>query len=179
MLTRYDRHRREVAVRRKPPGALRNRTACAVPPKFPGFLFSEAALMKLKQISILTVCLFLPADSVFSREPCELPRYPLKNGDFSTYQGWARPAGWLLASEAGEHKLTVDPVPRQPTQSPSVAVVSSESAGQGYVWQTVKLLAGAWRLRVEVAGSDGAKAQLEVSRSVSAQSDPVAVSGEW
>jgi hypothetical protein len=135
--------------------------------------------MKLKQITILTVCLLLPANSVFSREPCELPRYPLKNGDFSTYQGWARPAGWLIASEAGEHKLTVDPVPRQPTQSLSVAVVSSSSAGQGYVWQTVELLEGDWRLRVEVAGSDGAKAQLEVSRSVSAQSDPVAVSPEW
>ena len=55
--------------------------------------------MKLKQITIFTVCLFLPVDSVFSREPCELPRFPLKNGDFSSYQGWAWPAGWLLASE--------------------------------------------------------------------------------
>jgi hypothetical protein len=117
--------------------------------------------------------------NAIAQDVAEIPSYPLKNGDFSTYQGWGRPAGWLIASEAGEHKLTVDPVPRQPTQPPAVAVVSSESAGQGYVWQTVKLLAGAWRLRVEVAGSDGARAQLEVSRSVSRQSDPLAVSGEW
>ncbi|MBC8354520.1 MAG: hypothetical protein H8E66_21200 [Planctomycetes bacterium] len=54
--------------------------------------------MKLKQITIFTVRLFLPLKLVFSREPCELPRYPLKNGDFSTYQGWARPAGWLLVT---------------------------------------------------------------------------------
>ncbi|MBC8355288.1 MAG: hypothetical protein H8E66_25205 [Planctomycetes bacterium] len=49
--------------------------------------------MKLKQISILTVCLFLPADSVFSREAAELRRYRLKNGDFSTYQGMGVASG--------------------------------------------------------------------------------------
>jgi hypothetical protein len=111
--------------------------------------------------------------------PDELPRYPIKNGDCSTYQGWARPAGWLIATEAGKHTLSVDPVPRQPVQRQSVAVVNSEAAGQGYVWQTVKLLEGAWRLRVEVAGSPDAKAQLEVARSVSRQSEPVAVTKEW
>jgi len=38
--------------------------------------------MKLEQITTLTLCLWLTSESVVSRETEELPRYPLKNGDF-------------------------------------------------------------------------------------------------
>ena len=133
-------------------------------------------ILKGIAIAMVAICLIVDMTALVADE---LPKWPLKNGDFSTYQGWARPAGWSLAIEAGKHTVTVDPVPRQPTQPPSLAVVSSQVAGQGYLWQTVRLLDGAWRLHVEVSGSKGARAQLEVSRSVSRQSKQVVVTSRW
>jgi hypothetical protein len=127
-------------------------------------------------IAMVAICLIVDVTELAADE---LPKWTLMNGDFSTYQGWAQPAGWSLAIEAGKHTVTVDPVPRQPTQPPSLAAVSSQVTGQGYLRQTVRLLDGAWRLHVEVSGSKGARAQLEVSRSVSRQSKQVAVISRW
>ena len=109
----------------------------------------------------------------------ELPGYPLRNGDFSSYQGYSRPAGWALGREAGRVRLTVDPVPRQPIHKPSVAVVLCETSSQGYIFQDVDLLEGRWRFQVEVTGSPGARALLEISGTKSLQTPAVTVTGKW
>jgi hypothetical protein len=103
----------------------------------------------------------------------------LKNGDFSAYQGWSRPAGWHLATEAGQHTFTLDPVPRKPLQAPAAMVIRTTASGQGYVFQAVDLLPGTWRLTADVTGAAGAKAMLEVFGPVSKLTDPVAISDQW
>jgi hypothetical protein len=107
------------------------------------------------------------------------PRYPLKNGDFSAYQGWGRPAGWALATEAGAHTFTLDPVPQQPLQDPGEAVVATTAAGQGYIYQDVDLIEGIYRLSAEASGTPGAVAFLEISGSDSGQSLPVVLDAGW
>ncbi|MEC9009862.1 MAG: DUF4838 domain-containing protein [Planctomycetota bacterium] len=108
-----------------------------------------------------------------------VPSYPLRNGTFSSYQGYSRPAGWALGREAGRARLTVDPIPRLPFQSTAVAVVRCETASQGYIFQDVELLDGRWRFRAQVSGTPGAKARLEVSGKVSLQTATVTVTGKW
>ena len=109
----------------------------------------------------------------------EVPRYPLRNGDFSAYQGYSRPAEWGLGREAGKVVVVVDPVPRNAVQKPAVAVVRCQTASQGYLFQDVELLDGRWRFRAEVTGSPGTRALLEVSRGVSRQSKSVDVTSDW
>ena len=107
------------------------------------------------------------------------PHYPVQNGDFSGYQGYSRPARWSLGREAGDAVLAIDPVPRQPHQGASLAVIRCQTASQGYLFQDVDLLSGSWRLRAEVCGGQGGKSLLEVSGSISRQSEPIDVASAW
>ena len=108
-----------------------------------------------------------------------VPGYPLRNGTFSSYQGYGRPAGWALGREAGRAKLTVEPIPRRPFQATAAAVVRCETASQGYIFQDVELLDGRWRFRVQVSGTPGSRARLEVSGKASLQTGMMTVNDKW
>ena len=133
-------------------------------------------VFRMGRVAVSAVAMLLAMSPLLADE---LPGYPLRNGDFSVYQGYSRPAGWALGREAGQIRLNVDPVPRFPIQGTAVAVVRCATSAQGYIFQDVDLLEGRWRFQAEVTGTPGARARLEISGAKSLQTPVVTVTGNW
>lgn len=91
----------------------------------------------------------------------QIPKWPLKNGDFSAYQGWSRPAGWAPVTISGTHVFTMDPTPAAPINDPGSGVIETTVAGNAYYYQTVWLHKGSYRLWADVSGTPGTNVQLQ------------------
>ena len=109
-----------------------------------------------------------------------LVKWPVKNGDFSAYQAWGRPAAWSPATETGKHTFTTDPAPTGAKNPPSAAMIRTLEAGRAYYFQTVPLMRGDYRLTVEVAGTEGAKAKVSsAGGGATATSGAIDVGRRW
>ena len=110
----------------------------------------------------------------------DFPKWPVKNGDFSGYQGWGRPANWSPATESGKHGFKMDPPPSDMVNPPSAAVIETAQAGRAYYWQAVHLMKGDYRLTGEVSGTGGGKVEISsVAGGATASSGPIAVAEKY
>jgi len=131
---------------------------------------------------LLVVLLVLSVPLAFVRADDFVP-YPLKNGGFTMSQRPGQLSGWARAIENGRHEFGVDPpvpqgspqTPHMLTAAPAAAVIRTREIGRCYYFQSVSLLEGRHRIRVEVAGAAGGKAQLSTDLGNGWGYSPVAV----
>lgn len=88
--------------------------------------------------------------------------WPLRNGDFTNYQAFGRPADWGTNSQTGNDTFNLDPTPTGFLNSPSIAEVNSAADSNGCYWQDVNLLPGSYTLHTESSGDSGKKIWLRV-----------------
>ena len=107
------------------------------------------------------------------------PKWPLRNGDFSTSHGWGRPSDWEPATNSGKYKFLMDP-PAPFWGRPSSAVLEAVEGGSAYYFQKLSLMKGKYRLSVDVSGSKGSQARVNfVSGSERFDSEPIDVDDAW
>jgi len=105
-----------------------------------------------------------------------------RNGDFTRYQGWGRPAEWHPAVESGKHTFRLDPpvTGRQFILPPSAAVIETQAAGRAYYHQTVSLLPGQYQLAADFSGTADAKVEVAFSsKGTDATTGLVGAKPEW
>ena len=86
-----------------------------------------------------------------------IPKWPLRNGDFSNSQRSGIPTGWEVAENSGKHAFRMDP-PAPFWNQPSSAMIESSQDGSAYYFQNAMLLEGDYTLTVDVRGTEGALA---------------------
>ena len=106
------------------------------------------------------------------------PKWPIKNGDFSTSQR-DLPLGWTAREESGKHLFSMEPAPKHLTPIPSIAVIEAVEDGGAYYFQSVPLLKGEYRLIADVSGSDGAKARVQYQKGEELAYEDIDVSSTW
>jgi len=90
----------------------------------------------------------------------DFPKWPVRNGDFSTpYQPWGRTA-WHFAINSGKHDVRMDPAQPEVINPPAVAVLETTIDGSCYFYQNLPLMKGDYRLGVDVSGTDKAKVRV-------------------
>jgi len=135
-------------------------------------------MSKYLAITRMVVALLVGATSQMSA--AGFPKWPLRNGDFSNSQGWARPTDWDPATNSGKHNFIMEPDPPPFANRPSVAVIETVESGSAYYFQKLSLMKGDYRLSAEVSGTGGAGIQVNVgSGTVAAATEPVTAGTAW
>lgn len=128
-------------------------------------------------VFVLLVSAAWQAEGAESGSP--LVKWPVRNGDFSTSQGWGRPTDWDPATNSGKHNFKMHPSATFVGQ-PSAAVIETVEAGSAYYFQKLHLMEGDYRFAVEFRGTEGAAARISFSSGTRKfAGKPTNVRGEW
>ena len=120
-------------------------------------------MMKRISVTIIVLCLLLSHFAGVARAG-DLPKWPLRNGDFSTSRNWGMPASWQPRTESGRHNFGLEP--ETPLwRQPSLAIIHTLESGVGSWNQKIQLMKGEYRLSVEAyrkptPGTDGGPTRI-------------------
>ena len=128
----------------------------------------------------------------------DLPKWPLRNGDFSTHQAGVQPTDWKAVVIGGKHTFRIDPFYKYFIRPPFLAIIDVTEKGREYLRpvssaviettetgsacyrQTVLLTQGTYRLSAEVSGTEGAYARLDRrSGAFRSSSEATGIDPEW
>jgi hypothetical protein len=129
-------------------------------------------------IPLQTIALLVATSAHVSAETdaSRFPKWPLRNGDFSTSQGWGRPTNWEPAVNSGTHDFVMDPPAKFWGRPSAAAVISTRESGDAYYYQKVSVLKGDYSLSVEVAGTGKTRVRIAVG---SSRSEFITVDEQW